>query len=467
MNEAIDLDRRHVWHPFTPNDVWLDPGFEPVVIAAGEGATLVDTEGRRYLDGNSSIWTNLHGHRRAEIDAALREQLGKIAHASFLGLTNDVAPYLAEELCRLASRTLPEEQALTRCFLSDDGSTAVEAGLKMVWQYFQQNGQPQRTTFLSLGSAYHGDTVGAMSVGHSAVFHGAYREMLFRTVEVMPPACYRCPFNRACPEKADARLVRRCGWECVEQAGEALAAAGERAAGWVVEPRVQGAAGFFMHPHGYLERTAALAQAQGAMVILDEVMTGFGRTGSDFAFQAEAVRPDVVALAKGLTGGVLPLAATLTTERIFQGFGGGWERTFFHGHSYSGNPLGCAAARASLRVLGTVHDEAHRRRLAEVLGRVGADFWGHPHVGDVRQEGMILAVELVEDFASRRSFDPRRRVGAAVCARARAHGLLTRPVGDVLVLMPPYCVTEEEIGRMGWALRAALDEVLPVSSHLP
>lgn len=460
MSEAVSLDRQYLWHPFTPHHVWLDPNFEPVVIVAGEGATLMDEQGRRYLDGNSSIWTNLHGHRRPELDQALRDQLDRIAHASFLGLTNDVAPYLARDLCQRASRTLPPDRGLTRCFLSDDGSTAVEAALKIAWQYFQQNGQPQRTRFISLGSGYHGDTVGAMSVGHSTVFHRAYRQMLFPTVEVMPPACYRCPFNKARPEKADARLTRRCGWECVEEARRAFEQNGSSTVAWVLEPRVQGAAGFFMHPHGYLERTAELARAQGALLILDEVMTGFGRTGPDFAFQHEQVAPDLVALAKGLTGGMLPLAATLTTETLFQGFGGGWERTFFHGHSYSGHPLGCATARASLHLLDTVHHEQHRRLRAETLRRQAELFWTHPHVGDVRQEGLILAVELVEDFATRRPFDPARRIGAAVCARARNYGLLTRPVGDVLLLMPPYCATDEEIVRMADALRAAVADVL-------
>jgi len=460
MSDPADLDRQHLWHPFTPNDLWLDPAYEPAVITAGEGATLIDTQGRRYLDGNSSIWTNLHGHRRPEIHDALKAQLDRIAHASFLGLTNDTAPFLAAELSRLASRTLAEAP-LTRCFLSDDGSTAMEAALKIAWQFFQQNGQPQRTTFISLGSAYHGDTVGAMSVGHSPLFHHTYREMLFRTQEVMPPACYRCPFNRARPEKTDARQVRQCAWECVDQAAAAFEAAGPRTAAWVLEPRVQGAAGFFMHPHGYLEKTSALARGQGALVILDEVMTGFGRTGPDFAFQHEAVQPDLIALAKGLTGGTLPLAATLATEVLFQGFSGGRSRTFYHGHSYTGNPLGCASARASLTLLETVHHEAHRRRQAAVLAELARPFWDHPHVGDIRQEGTILAIELVEDFASGRPYDPALRLGAAVCERARAHGLLTRPVGDVLVLMPPYCSTDEELGRMTHALRRALDEVVP------
>jgi adenosylmethionine-8-amino-7-oxononanoate aminotransferase len=455
MLDPLELDRRHAWHPFTPHDLWLDPNFEPVIIAAGEGATLIDTQGRRYLDGNASIWTNLHGHARPEINQAITAQLARIAHCSYLGLGNIPASLLAARLASLAG------PPLSRVFLSDDGSTAMEAALKIAWQFFQQNGQPERTQFVSLGSAYHGDTVGAMSLGHSPRFHQAYRGLMFETVEVMPPGCYRCPFNRARPEQADARTTRKCQWECVGLAEKAFTAAGPRLAAWVLEPRVQGAAGFLMHPEGYLAQTTALARQQGGLVILDEVMTGFGRTGPLFAHQHENAPPDLLALAKGLSGGTLPLAATLTTETLFDGFRGGPERAFYHGHSYTGNPTACAAALASLDLLESVHHAAHRQHIASTLARLATSFWSHPHVGDVRQEGTILAIELVEDFATRRPFDPARRLGAAVCERARAHGLLTRPVGDVLLLMPPYCATDDELERMATALLRALRETLP------
>jgi adenosylmethionine-8-amino-7-oxononanoate aminotransferase len=453
MTDPVALDRKYVWHPFTPNDAWLHPSFEPVVIAEGEGSILVDTRGRRYLDGNASIWTNLHGHNRPELNQAITQQLGRVAHSSFLGLTNLPAPLLAAELVAHA------DPPLSRVFFSDDGSTAMEAALKIAFQFFQQNGQPQRTTFLSLGSAYHGDTVGAMSLGHSSLFHHTYRPLLFETRPVMPPSCYRCPFNRADPEKADARTTRRCKWECVSEAEKAFAGTGDTAAAWVLEPRVQGAAGFFMHPEGYLEKTAALARHHGALVILDEVMTGFGRTGPLFAYQKENTPPDLLALAKGLTGGTLPLAATLATETLFQGFGGDPSRTFFHGHSYTGNALGCAAARASLDLLQTVHSKAHRQRMGQTLQGLASAFWNLPQVGDVRQEGTILAIELVEDFATRRPYDPAKRLGAAVCARARHHGLLTRPVGDVLLLMPPYCTTTAELETMVRILHQSIRDV--------
>jgi adenosylmethionine-8-amino-7-oxononanoate aminotransferase len=458
--DSAELDRRYVWHPFTQMREW-NAG-EPLVIVEAEGAVLRDAQGREYLDGNSSIWTNLHGHRRAEIDAAIREQLGCVAHTSFLGLTNDVAPRFAFELLRAFTQS--DSPGGWRVFFSDDGSTAVEAGLKMIHQARRQRGEKERRVFLSLGAGYHGDTVGAMSVGHSTLFHGTYRALMFESREVMSPACYRCPFNRAAPERGtDARLSRKCEWECVGEAAKVLDAAGDAASAFVMEPRVQGAAGMTMHPHGYLARVAALCRERGVWLMLDEVMTGFGRTGAMFACQHEGVMPDVLALGKGITGGYLPLAATVASAEIFAAFDGDYSefRTFFHGHSYSGNQLGCTAALASLRLLEGAHSMAHVRARGEMLRALAQKFWEHPNVGDVRREGMICAIEIVEDFVTRRPFPVEQRTGFRVSEAARKHGLLTRCVGDVLVLMPPYCVSEDELARAVDALRCALDEQLP------
>ena len=459
MSESSsDLDRAHVWHPFTQMRDWNAPGAEPVVIVAGEGAVLRAEDGREYLDGNSSIWTNLHGHRRPEIDAAIRAQLDRIAHSSFLGLTNDVAPRLAAELVGAAG--LPRHKV----FFSDDGSTAMEAALKMVFQARLQRGETRRTTFISLAGGYHGDTVGAMSAGHSAVFHRAYRPLLFETREVMSPACYRCPHNRAEPVRGtDARAARKCNWECVDELKAALDVAGDTAAAFVLEPRIQGAAGMLMHPEGYLPRAAEACREQGVWLVLDEVMTGFGRTGSMFVFQQENVTPDVVALAKGLTGGCLPLAATLASGEIFAAFLGEFSelKTFFHGHSYTGNALGCAAARASLKIFETENTLAKNARLGEILGQKLERFWEHPNVGDVRREGLIAAIELVQDFQTRALFPFADRIGHRVCEAAKKHGLLTRPIGDVLVLMPPYCATGAQLAQMTGALWQALNEVVP------
>lgn len=459
---SADLDREYVWHPFTQMRDWNSSAHSPVVIVEGCGAILKAEDGREYLDGNSSIWTNLHGHRRPEIDQAIRDQLDRIAHSSFLGLTNDVAARLARELVEIT------ELRGYKVFFSDDGSTAMEAALKMVFQARIQRGEKKRATFLSLASGYHGDTVGAMSAGHSPLFHSVYKPLLFETREVMIPACYRCPHNRAEPVRGtDARVSRQCRWECVGELTTALDALGETASAFVLEPRVQGAAGMTMHPPGYLEKAAAACRERGVWLVLDEVMTGFGRTGAMFAFQHEKVVPDLVALAKGLTGGYLPVAATLASGEIFDAFLGDYSelKTFFHGHSYTGNALGCAAALANLKIFESEKTLQKNFTLQQVLTKGIAKFWNHPHVGDVRQEGPICAIEIVRDFKTRQPFPFAERIGHRICEAARKHGLLTRPVGDVLVLMPPYCTTEDQIARMVEALWLGLCEILPMEGR--
>jgi len=456
---SADLDRDYVWHPFTQMRDWNAPSHTPLVIIEGRGALLKAEDGREYLDGNSSIWTNLHGHRRPEIDQAIRDQLDRIAHSSFLGLTNDVAARLAGELVEVTG------MRDAKVFFSDDGSTAMEAALKMVFQARVQRGEKARTTFVSLGNGYHGDTVGAMSAGHSPIFHAAYRPLLFETREVMSPACYRCPHNRAEPVRGtDARASRKCQWECIDELTSALDDLGDAASALAMEPRVQGAAGMTMHPHGYLGKAATACRERGVWLILDEVMTGFGRTGAMFAFQHEEMVPDVLALAKGLTGGYLPVAATLASREIFDAFLGefGELKTFFHGHSYTGNALGCAAASANLKIFETEKTLQKNVVLEQALGRHAAKFWDHPKVGDVRQEGMICAIEIVNNFKTRQSFSFADRIGHRICEAARAHGLISRPVGDVLVLMPPYCVTENQIAQMVEALWLGLNEILPL-----
>jgi adenosylmethionine---8-amino-7-oxononanoate aminotransferase len=453
--EIAQIDQQHLWHPFTPNSIWLDPDHPPLSIASGEGAWLISSDGKRYLDGNSSIWTNLHGHAHPKINQGIKTQLERIAHSSFLGLTHEPAVQLAQQLLRY-TRLSSESPNLNRVFFSDDGSTAIEAGLKMILQSFAQNGQGQRTQFISPEGAYHGDTVGAMSLSHSPTFHHYFQPVLFPTQKVMTPACYRCPFNRAKPEQADARSYRKCNFECASFAEEAIEEAGDRLAAWVLEPRVQGAAGMIMHPHDYAKRTATAARKVGAKVFFDEVLTAFGRTGTSLASHAEEVTPDVLALAKGLTGGYLPLAATLTTEEIFQSFSGDINRTFFHGHSYTANPLGCAAASASLDLLESSEEIKKRERLVQNLSTLSSTFWKHPYVGDVRQEGAILAIELVADRATRTPFQSEKRLGAKICHTARKFGLITRPIRDVLVLMPPYCTRPEDLEKMVHALDQAI-----------
>ena len=438
----------------------MDPEFHPVSIQAGEGAWLIATDGKRYLDGNSSIWTNLHGHRHPKLDAALFDQLGRIAHSSFLGLTHEPAVRLANELVSYANHS-DLSPRLTRVFFSDDGSTAVETGLKMILQGYAQNGEPQRQEFISPEGAYHGDTLGAMSLGKSETFHHHYRPLLFPTRRVMAPACYRCPFNKAKPEAGDARHYRQCDFECAALAVEEIERAGDRLAAWVLEPKVQGAAGMIMHPEGYAQTTATAARKVGAKVLFDEVLTGCHRTGTALAAHGENVMPDIVALAKGLTAGYLPLAATLATEEIFGLFQGDVEKTFFHGHSYTANPLGSSVALANLHLLSQSATQRQMTLLFQTLRNISQRFWQHPNVGDVRQEGGILAVEIVANRSTRARFPSKEKRGARICRAAQDLGLITRPIGDVLVLMPPFCTTKDEVEQMAESLFQAIRRELP------
>ena len=433
---------------------------EPMVIVSGRGAVLRDAEGKEYLDANSSIWTNLHGHRHPAIDAAITRQLGKIAHSSALGLANEPASLLAAKLAALAgyAKTRP----LKWVFFSDDGSTAMEAALKMAWQFTLRTGRSRRPKFLSLNSAYHGDTVGAMSLGHIDLFHKTHGGLLFKTDRVAPPYCYRCPFNRAQPERADARLYRKCNWECtdvLEQKFVAQKKKGNPYAAFVFEPLMQGAAGMVPQPEGWLRRAARIARAHGALLIADEVLTGFGRAGATFACQKESVSPDLMALAKGLTGGYMPMAATLATQAIFDVFLGRYDecKTFFHGHSYTASQLGAAASLASLRLLESAASARARRRLQESLREALQTLWSLPNVGDIRQVGLMAGVELVKNWKTREPFPLRERVGLRVCEAMARRGVLTRPVGNVIVVMPPYCTTPAQVRRIVAKLKQSVD----------
>jgi adenosylmethionine-8-amino-7-oxononanoate aminotransferase len=456
------LDQKFVWHPFTQMRDWLRG--EPIGIVEGHGPFLRDARGREYLDANSSIWTNLHGHCHPRINGAIRSQLNKIAHSSALGLANEPASFLAGELLTAANPKLPRAQPrLTKVFYSDDGSTAMEAALKMTHQFWGRQGR-KKPRFLSLSSAYHGDTVGAVSLGHIDLFHRAYSPLLFRSDSVMAPYCYRCPFNRARPERADAREYRRCRWECVSQVEQKLAGRtqrGEPYGAFVFEPLMQGAAGMIPQPEGWLRRVAPMARGHGALLIADEVMTGFGRTGSLFASHREGVQPDLMALAKGMTGGYLPMAATLVTQKIFDAFLGEYEefKTFFHGHSFTGNQLGAAAGRASLELLQGQASIKQRARLEAALRRELAGLWDLPVVGDIRQVGLIAGVELVKNWKTRAPFSLGQRVGIRICEAMARRGVLTRPVGNVIVLMPPYCCAEKHVRAMVGALREAIEEL--------
>jgi adenosylmethionine-8-amino-7-oxononanoate aminotransferase len=435
---------------------------DPIVIASGKGAVLHDTNGKEYLDANSSIWTNLHGHRHPVINSAINKQLGKIAHSSALGLANVPASQLAQKLVRLANPSAREE--LCKVFFSDDGSTAMEAALKMAYEFARRSRGARNPKFLSLQSAYHGDTVGAVSVGHIDLFHKAYSGLLFKSDSVAAPFCYRCPHNRAKPERADARLYRKCDWECVKNLERKFSARKKKSdpyAAFVVEPLIQGAAGMVPQPEGWLRKAAEIARANGALLIADEVMTGFGRTGAMFACQKESVTPDLMALAKGMTGGYLPMAATLTTREIFDVFLGDYDefKTFFHGHSYTGNQLGATASLASISLLESAGSIKMRSQLQKSMAEQLPSLWDLPNVGDIRQVGLIAGVELVKNWKTREIFPLGERVGIRVCEAMSRRGVLTRPIGNVIVLMPPYCTTPIQVHRIISALHESIEEI--------
>jgi len=480
------LDLQYVWHPFTQMRDWLKR--EPIVIRSGRGAVLRDAKGRRYLDANASIWTNLHGHNHPQINAALARQLKRIAHSSALGLANEPAARLAARLIAAARprsprRPGPGEAAaagLARVFFSDDGATALEVAVKLAYEFARRTRGERRPRFLSMQGAYHGDTLGAASVGHIDLFRRAYAGLLFGSDQVMAPYCYRCPFNRAKPERADARTYRRCRWECVEQFELACARQKKRRqpyAGFVFEPLMQGAAGMIPQPEGWLKQVTEIARAQRTLLIADEVMTGFGRATSLsqgaaqdsrgsaalFACQEAGVRPDLLCLAKGLTGGYLPMAATLVTREIFEAFLGEYEefKTFFHGHSYTGNQLGAVAALASLDLLETGASRRSRARLERQLSEGLAGLWDLPNVGDIRQVGLVAGIELVRDWRTRAPFELRARAGMRVCEAMAQRGVLTRPIGNVLVLMPPYCTTPAQLEKILTAVREGIETTFP------
>ena len=448
MTDAATLaawDHRHLWHPFTQMAEWLaEP---PLVVAAAEGTTLIDVEGRRYLDGVASLWCNVHGHRHPRLDAALRAQADRVAHSTLLGLTNVPAIELAHALVGIAP------PGLTRVFYSDSGATAVEVALRIALQYQQLRGERARTRFASLVEAYHGDTLGAVGVGYSETFHRHLASAIVPAVRLPPPHVFRWQQGLA-PEAALAAAL--------EAAERTLAAHGPTLAAVVVEPLVQGAAGIWVHPPEYLRALAALARRHGALFIADEVATGFGKTGRMFACEHAQVTPDLLCLAKGITGGYLPLAATLATEEVFAAFLGPYEefRALFYGHTYTGNPLACAVALASLEVFRAERTlERLAPKIARLAARLAADVAPLPHVGEVRQQGIMVGIELVADRRTRAPYPPAARMGQRVVRAARARGVVIRPLGDVIVLMPPLAIADDDLDRLVDVAREAIAEV--------
>ncbi|MFL5782564.1 MAG: adenosylmethionine--8-amino-7-oxononanoate transaminase, partial [Thermoleophilaceae bacterium] len=400
-------DRRYLWHPFTQQRGW--EAEDPLVVTEADGSWLIDAEGRRYIDGVSSLWCTVHGHRHPVLDIAIKDQLDRVAHSTMLGLTHEPAIELAKQLVELAP------PGLARVFYSDSGSTAAEIALKMAFQYWQQRGgqHARRTRFVSLREAYHGDTIGSVSVGGIDLFHSMYRPLLFDTLKAEP---------------GDAADMERL----LDEHGHEVAAV-------IVEPLVQGAAGMLVHPPGYLRAVRELCDRHGVLLICDEVATGFGRTGRMFACEHEQVAPDLMCLAKGITGGYMPLAATLATERIYEGFLGEHEdfRTFFHGHTYTGNPLACAAALANLRLFEQERTIEQLQPKIEALATLLEPVAALPAVAEVRRRGFMVGIELA-------GFPVEARMGHRVTLEARRLGAVIRPLGDVVVLMPPLGIRADE-----------------------
>ncbi len=428
--ELQEADRRHLWHPFTQQRGWCQEE-PPLVIENADGTNLYDAEGNAYIDGVSSLWCNVHGHRHPAIDAAVREQLDRVAHSTMLGLSHQPAIELAERLAAVAP------SGLARVFYSESGSAAVEIALKMAFQFWAQSEEPERTRFICLENAYHGDTLGAVSVGGIELFHSLYEPLLFETLRA-----------RAGDAEDLARLLKRHG---------------HTVAAVIVEPLVQGAAGMLLQPPGYLRQVRELCDAHDVLLICDEVATGFGRTGRMFACQHERVVPDLMSVGKGLTGGYLPLAATLTTERVYERFLGEFDefKTFFHGHTYTGNPLAAAAAIATLE---TFEREQTLERLQPKIQLLERLLWQRvaalPGVREVRQRGFMVGIELIEQPAA-------DRVGHRVSLAARRRGALIRPLGDVVVLMPPLTISEADLRRLVAITAAAIAEATAGRLHPP
>jgi adenosylmethionine-8-amino-7-oxononanoate aminotransferase len=428
--ELIAADKRFVWHPFTDMLEWCAPEHEPLILVEGRGATLRDSKGREYIDGNSSIWTNIHGHNHPHINAAIRRQLDRVAHTSFLGFSNPAAIELAQAIVGLFPNN-----SLSRVFFSDDGSTGIEVALRIADQYWRLR-HSRRHHFIAFQNGYHGDTAGAASLGAAAMFQIGSTRWNFPAMQV--------PNIRALEGLAPAEIAK-------------IAAV-------VIEPLIQGAAGMRLWPPGTLRAVREWCSRTETLLIVDEVMTGFGRTGRMFASEHENVIPDMMVMAKGLSGGYLPLAITLISEQIFSAFDGSIPegRALAYGHSYTGNALACAAGKASLEVF------EHERVLEALqpkiqhLGSALADLGRLPGVKEVRQCGFIAGIEVEESPNGLRP-----GLAAAACIQARRHGLLTRPLGNVIVLMPPLCITMDQLTKAAEALRLSIAEVSQRSAIAP
>ncbi len=439
----MQWDRQYLWHPFTPMKAWMEKA-DPPIIERGQDEFLFDTQGRKYIDGVSSLWCNVHGHHIPELDQAVRDQLDKIAHSTLLGLCNVPSIMLAKRLVDMAPA------GLSRVFYSDNGSTAVEVACKLAYQYWANLGQPEKSRFISLRDAYHGDTLGAVSVGGIPAFHQVYEPLCFPVDRVAPPLLNPFAGTDAAIASGQPAAVHAGNLHWREDMELLLARHPNRYAAIILEPLVQGAGGMLMHPPGTLRSLRDIADRHNVLLVCDEVMTGFGRTGKMFACDHERVTPDLLCLSKGLTAGYMPLGATLATDKIFDAFYADPRegKTFFHGHTFTGHPLACAVALASLDLMDTRRTLEHAGHLATVMATGLEPLRDHPHVGDIRQLGLVAAVDIVPNRQSGSRFDYHWRIGGELCTLMRQQGLLLRPLADTLVLMPPLASKPQSVQRM-------------------
>jgi len=456
-----EIDRKYIWHPFTQMKEWLEE--KPIIISEGKDCFIKDIYGRWYLDGVSSLWVNIHGHRKKEINDAIKEQLDSIAHSTLLGLSNVPAVRLAEKLIQIVQKSLPPHplfakernrgDELSKVFYSDNGSTAVEVALKMAFQYWRHKGIDGKNAFVSLNKAYHGDTIGAVSVGGIEIFHKAFGPLLFKTYKSPSPYCYRCELGKE---------YKICKFSCLDKLEEIFKAYSSEIAAMIIEPLIQAAGGMITSPPGYLRCVRELCTKYNILMIADEVATGFGRTGKMFACEHEDVAPDIMCLSKGITGGYMPLAVTLATDEIYNVFLGEFKdlKTFFHGHSYTGNPLACAAALACLDLF------EKEQVLKELKGKINIleawlnDLLNLQHVGDVRNIGLMAGVELVRDKKTKEPYAWAEKMGWRVAYRAREKGVFIRPLGDVIVIMPPLSISSENLDQL---LKVIKDSIVAVT----
>jgi adenosylmethionine-8-amino-7-oxononanoate aminotransferase len=426
----VEWDKRYLWHPFTQMQDWLTE--DVVIIERGEGCYLIDTAGNRYIDGTASMWTNIHGHNHPELNTALKAQLDKIAHTTLLGYSNIPAIQLAQKLVEITPA------GLNKVFYSDNGSTAVEIALKMAYQYWQHKGEPQRKLFIHFDNAYHGDTIGAMSVGGIDSFHTTFDSLLFKGIRVSAPEMYRFP--RDADTSGNNAAVKTRWLHAVEAA---LSENAGQVAGIILEPLIQGAGGMRVAPKGFLKALAELAKRWGTLLIVDEVMTGFGRTGKMWACEHENITPDILCTAKGLAAGYLPLAATLTTDDLYNAFLGEYRdvKTFFHGHTFTGNPLACAVALENIAIFERENLLSQLQPTIEHFKNRLQNFYALPHVGDVRVCGLAAGVELMKNPDTHTPYPFEEKMGIRVCKAALTHGAMLRPLVNTIVLMPPLQIT--------------------------